>query len=359
MLCFLEVMKLLAKTKDEIKLKTENPDDLWYLSQIIDQGDLVKGKTVRKIKIGEEDQRKQKVVKKSIFIEIKVEKVEFSKTTNVLRIGGTITQGPEDISKGEHHTFNIEENTIITIKKEKWLKYQLDKVKDACSTKPSKILICCFDREEAYFALMKKQGYSLLSNIKGEVQKKAEEQRISKNFYSEIIAQLKNYSDKYKITSIILASPAFWKEELMKELKDDDLKKKIIQATCSAVGKTAINEVLKRDEIKRVLHDDRTTKEINLVEELLSEIKNNGQAVYSTKETENAANTGAVRDLLVTDSLIQKSRQQDNYERIENIMKITESTKGNVNIISSEHSGGKELDGLGGIGAILRYKLNY
>jgi protein pelota len=352
-------MKQLGKTKEEMKVKVENLDDLWYLSQIIDQGDLVKGKTVRKIKIGEEDQRKQKVVKKSIFIEVKVEKVEFSKTTDVLRIGGVITQVPDDISKGEHHTFNIEENTTITIKKERWLQYQIDKIKDACSTKVSKILICCFDREEAYFALMKKQGYSLLSSIKGEVQKKAEEQRITKNFYSEIINQLKNYSDKYKITSIILASPAFWKEELMKELKDDDLKRKIIQATCSAVGKTAINEVLKRDEIKRVLHDDRITKEINLVEELLFEIKNNGQAVYGLKETENAANAGAVRDLLVTDSLIQKARQEDNYERIEAVMKITESTKGSVNLVSSEHAGGKKLDGLGGIAAILRYKLNY
>ena len=359
MLCFLEVMKLLSKNKDGIKVKVENLDDLWYLSQIIDQGDLVKGKTVRKIKIGEESQRKLKVVKKAFFIEVKVEKVEFSKTSSVLRIGGIITQAPEEISRGEHHTFNLEENTIITVVKEKWLKYQIDRIKDACSTKVSKILICCFDREEAYFALMKKQGYSLLSSISGEVQKKAEEQRVTKNFYSEIISQLKTYSDKYKVTTIILASPAFWKEELMKELKDEDLRKKVIQATCSAVGKTAINEVLKRDEIKRVLHDDRITKEINLVEELLLEIKNNGQAVYGLKETENAVNAGAVRDLLVTDSLIKKSRQEDNYERIENVMKITESTRGDVNIISSEHAGGKELDGLGGVAAVLRYKLNY
>ena len=41
------------------------------------------------------------------------------------------------------------------------------------------------------------------------------------------------------------------------------------------------------------------------------------------------------------------------------MLKTTESIKGSVNIISSEHDGGKKLDGLGGIGAILRYKLNY
>jgi len=352
-------MKLLAKNKNEIKIKTENLDDLWYLSQVIDKGDLVKGRTLRKIKIGEEDQRKQRVIKKPVFIKIQAEKSEFSKTSNILRVSGIIQEGPEDISKGEHHTFNVEENTVITIYKENWLKYQLDRIKDACSTKLSKILICCFDREEAYFALMKRNGYELLSSIKGDVQNKVEEKKIAKSFYSEIINQLENYSKKYSITTIILASPAFWKEDLMKELHDEELKKKVIQASCSAVGKTAINEILKRDEIKRVLHDDRTTREINLVEELLAEIKKNGQAVYGIIETENAAHAGAVRDLLVTDSLIQKSRQENIYGRIEHIMKASESSKGSITIISSEHDGGKELNGLGGIAAILRYKLSY
>jgi stalled ribosome rescue protein Dom34 len=33
--------------------------------------------------------------------------------------------------------------------------------------------------------------------------------------------------------------------------------------------------------------------------------------------------------------------------------------KGEIHIISSEFDAGKKLDGLGGIGAILRYKMNY
>jgi protein pelota len=40
-------------------------------------------------------------------------------------------------------------------------------------------------------------------------------------------------------------------------------------------------------------------------------------------------------------------------------MKTAEQTKAEIYIISSEHEGGKKLDGLGGMGAILRYKLNY
>ena len=59
-------MKLLFKDikKGEIRVKVENQEDLWYLSNIIDESDLIKGKTLRKIKLGEKEQRSQKIIKK-------------------------------------------------------------------------------------------------------------------------------------------------------------------------------------------------------------------------------------------------------------------------------------------------------
>ena len=47
--------------KGEIKVKAENLDDLWYLSQIIEKNDFIKGRTFRKIKIGEDTERKQSI----------------------------------------------------------------------------------------------------------------------------------------------------------------------------------------------------------------------------------------------------------------------------------------------------------
>ena len=63
--------------------------------------------------------------------------------------------------------------------------------------------------------------------------------------------------------------------------------------------------------------------------------------------------------MLITDSFIQKSRSENFYNEVEKIMKAVEKTKGEVQIISSEHEAGKKLDGLGGIAAILRFKLRY
>ena len=47
------------------------------------------------------------------------------------------------------------------------------------------------------------------------------------------------------------------------------------------------------------------------------------------------------------------------YDYIESIMKTVDSTKGDILIVSSDNEAGKKLDGLGGIAAILRYKINY
>ena len=344
--------------KGEVKIKIENMDDLWCLSQVIEPGDLFKGKTIRKIKIGESDQRKVNIVKKTVFIEIRVENTEFHEYSSVLRVSGTITQGPEDIQKGSYHTFNLESGSVITIIKKQWLGFQVEKIKQA-SVETKKILICILDRDNACFGLLKKQGFSLLSEIKGDVEKKADLKMKAGNFYAEVIKKLYDYAERYKIENIILASPAFWKEDLMKNIKNDEIKKKITLATCSCSGKEAIDEVLKRPEVKNVLSQQRVAKELKLVELLLEEISKNSLAVYGLKETEKAVTAGAVEKLLVTDGLIQKTRLSKTYEKIDPMMKNTESMKGTVNIIGSDHDGGKKLDGLGGIAAILRYKLNY
>ncbi len=354
-------MKLINKNlkKGQLKVRIENIDDLWYLNSIIDPGDIVKGKTLRKIKIGEKEQRKINIVKKPVFITLKAEKIEFHKYSNILRVLGIIIEGPDDIPKGSYHTFNLEENSIISIIKPGWLNYQLDKIKEACADVKPDIMVCVFDREEAYFALLKKQGYELLSKLKGNVQKKASEEKVKGSFYGLIIKTINDYIKRYKIEKIILASPAFWKEELLKEVKDSELKNMIVQAACSSADEKAINEVLKRPELRELLRQERAAEETKFVDELLGEISKNNLAAYGLKETSESVNAGSVKMFLITDSFIHKKRQGDNFSKIDLLMKTAEKLKGKVMIISSENDAGKKLDGLGGIGAILRYKLNY
>ncbi len=337
-----------------VKLCVENADDLWTLHELVEVGDFVKGKTFRKVKVGEESD----VSKRSVFLEIGVEKIDFSDDACSLRISGKITQAPEDVPKGSYHTFNVEENSVINLAKKKWFDYQINRLKEACQEKSSRILICVFDREDALFALMKKRGYSIISRIKGVVEKKSFE-GVSKNFYLEILNQLRGYDERYDFESIIVASSPFWIDELQKYVKDFDFKKKLVFATCSSVDESGISEVIKRPETKQALKDNRTVYEVNLVEQIIAEISKAGKVTYGLDQVKNACEIGAVEFLLITNNIIKKFREENNFFKLENIMKNCENSRGKIVIVDSSNEAGKKLDGIGGIAALLRFKIEY
>ncbi|MFH0875246.1 MAG: mRNA surveillance protein pelota [archaeon] len=353
-------MKILSQNlqKGYVKLSVENLDDLWSLSYIIEEEDIIKARTFRKIKLGKESGADTEIIKKPVFLSVKIERVEFHKYASILRASGIIIEGPDDIPNGSHHTINIEEGTVFELIKEKFLKYQIDKLNDAKEENNSKILIVVHDREDAFFALLKKYGFVTLTNIHGNVAKKEESGIKADDFYSEIKAAIEDYDKKYNFSSIIIASPGFFKEYLLKKLTDS-IRSKVIIASCSDVGESGINELIKRPEVHDALKKEHIAKEMVLIEKLLSEISKEGAVAYGFNEVYEAVAAGAVSDILVTDGLILKKRQDNDFSALDTLMKKTDNMNGFVHIISSDHDGGKKLDGLGGVAALLRYKLSY
>ena len=164
---------------------------------------------------------------------------------------------------------------------------------------------------------------------------------------------------RHNFSNIIIASPTFWKEYLVKKIKDEKIKKKVVLATCSSVGENGVNEVIRRPEVQSVLKQERFAKETQKVESLLMEISKQGKAEYGFVKVKESIDCGASSELLITDGLIQKRRQEDTFFEIEKLMKKVDLNDGKIHLISSEHEGGKKLDGLGGLAVFLRYKLNY
>lgn len=348
-------MKILAKDfrKGFFKAKIENLDDLWYLTYVIEKSDIVKAKTFRKIKLGGEDDRNKKIIRKPTYLAIVVEKIEFSKYSNVLRVNGTIKEGPEDIPLGSFHTINLEEGTEFKLQKTNFLKYQIEKLKESAKESNHKILVVVHDRETAHFAMLKKYGFEVITTIKGSSQKKADVKTEVNDLFPMIKTIIEDYEKKYGLTNIIVASPGFWREYVQKLLTGN---KKIVYATCSSVGINGINEVMKRPEVQTVLKQERFASETKKVEKLLEEISKQGKAEYGLSNVIKVTELGAVEQLLVTDDIIHKMRQDDSFDKLERLMRKVESMNGEINIISSEHEAGNKLDGLGGVAAILRYK---
>ena len=89
--------------KGFVKLRINDKDDLWYLSNLIDQGDIIRGKTTRKIKIG--DSENAKSVKKTLTLTIRDETVELTET--LLRINGKVKEGTEDVPKYSYQSITL------------------------------------------------------------------------------------------------------------------------------------------------------------------------------------------------------------------------------------------------------------
>jgi protein pelota len=329
-------------------------DDLWYLKQLIDPGDLVKGKTTRKIRIGNSENAK--VTKKTMTLTVEAETVEFGDDGASLRINGLIKDGPEDLPRDNYHAISIVEQSQITITKSTWMAYQKQKLQEASKTKYS-YLFCLFDREEALIAVTQKFGYKILVKLKGSVAKKAQDVTITKDFHTELIEAIKQYNDRLQPEKIIIASPAFYKEDLFKKVKDDKIRMKTILSACSDISERSLDEVLKRPELSDALKFSRAREEQLIVDELLKEINKNNLATYGWKETSNAIKLGAISALIITEKYIQKQKEDNKFAQLDEQMRHVDALKGKIHLISSEMDSGKKVDGLGGIAALLRYKL--
>lgn len=335
----------------KIKITPENIDDLWVLNTIIDKGDLVRSKTIRKINLGEKNSEKSKVIKKKVFLGLNVEKVEFKE--NILKILGEIVEGPEDIPRGSFHSFNIEANDNLEIEKE-WLSYQIKKLKDSVNKKDVKLLVCLFNREEAIFGKLERSFIRKTSSIKGNVQKKDYDQKIN-NFFEEITNIVDEMNSQTQANFIIFGSSNFWIPNIKKEIEKKEFKKKCIFTTVNSVSESGFNELLSKQEIISALKDLDAIKDKKIIDEIFKLISNESNVAYGLKDCEDKANIGAIKELICTENLIGKLREENNFEILETIFKNTELNRGDIHIISGNSEANQKLDGLGGIAAKLRF----
>ena len=112
------------------RIRVECPLDMWHLQNILEAGDFVTAKTLRTIFIQKEE-GKEKGEKKFVTLKIKVEKIEFDKYKNKLRIGGRIIEAPKEVQKGDYHTIEAGVGSLLTVEKQEWKQEQIERMERA------------------------------------------------------------------------------------------------------------------------------------------------------------------------------------------------------------------------------------
>ncbi|RKX92489.1 MAG: mRNA surveillance protein pelota [Spirochaetes bacterium] len=350
--------------KGTITIKPENADDLWYLMEIIVPGDRLYGRTTRKIRLQTRDGITQKVIRKSISLGIKVEKVSLQTFPLILRISGTIIKGPEDIPLGSHHTISVRENDVITIEKDLWPKFILDRIKKIVdATHLPNILLVSIDEGDAAFGLISSSRINILGKIKVSIPGKRfspKDHETSMNeFFGRVFKTLKEYNERYNPEKIIIVGPGFVKSHFKSfiENRDAEIAKKILVETTSGAGEGGIYEAIRRGILDKVSKDLQIVKDNNLVDDFIVRLaKNDKMVAYGIDFVEKAANYSAISKLLFINTIFHEENI-DKRNKIYNIIKKVEQTGGEIHIIDSDSEAGLKLKGFGGIVAILRFPL--
>jgi protein pelota len=333
-------------TLGETKIKVDSKSDLQALNNIIQVGDILIGKTERKIKLGGETGR-QKAVRKTITLEIKVTKLILE--DSVLRVQGKVTKPTEDVSMNSAHTIDLSEGVDFKLKKARWFKYQIDHLKQAeKKSKTPTIFLCVLDDEQANFGYLSASGLKTAGKIKLRLTKKRLEEK-KKNEIKRVAEEILDKSNNLKI---ILGSPLFWKDYVSKTIKEINPKvgKQLLLADVSTGSKKGLAELISTGKVDELVSGSNFAQHDILINKLLEEISKNKLAAYGIKEVSEAAHTNSIKDLLVSEKLAKD-------EEVQILIDTVEKSKNKVHIFSKKSDAGKKLDGLTGIAAILKFKI--
>ncbi len=330
-------MRVEEKEKGEVSVQIDNIDDLWYLSNVLSPGDIVFGFVYRKDTQSSDMKRAKKVERKKIRVGIEVKKTEFQEFADRLRILGIIVKGPEDYL-GMHQSINIGVGDEISIVKE-WSAEEKKLLEEAVkNAQKPRVYFLALEHGSATLAVLRSYGIQEIANVR----KRGDE---DEEFFGEVLhLLLENWDGKYPL---VIVGPGFYKENFVK-FAENRLQNYVV-AQASHGDMRGIYEVLKSGVLDKLLKENRVAREERLVESLLQEIKKEGLYAYGKNEVERYLNIGAVDKLLVTDRDFKKHRE---------LMKLAMETGAEVHIISTSHEAGKILQNLGGIAALLRFRMD-
>ncbi|MDH7507288.1 MAG: mRNA surveillance protein pelota [Candidatus Thermoplasmatota archaeon] len=336
----------------EIAVIPENIDDIWHLYNIIEKGDLVKAVTFRTDEQKSDKIRSKKPEKKPMLLGIRVTEVKFHEFSDRLRIHGKIEEGPQNL--GSFHTLNVDADQMekITIIKEKWKDHHLQRIEEAVKMRFEPLLIfVSLDEDDATIAVLRQSGLQFVAEIYSKRSGKMfESVDTEKEYFGEIISVLKK--NKTSDATLVILGPGFTKDHLIEygKEKEPQLFEKYVVFGTSYSGINGIQEAIKLGIVNQITKQNRVAFETNLIEKLFEEIKKDGLATYGLNEVKYALLNGAVERLLISDTL---TRQ----EKGEELLQLAKQNNSKFTIINTMHEAGKKIEGLGGVAAFLRYKI--
>jgi len=343
--------------RERVTLVPESLDDLWHLTYVIEPGDRVAGDTTRRIQRDDDDLRDTGGEREHMWVELDVSDVEFAKFANRLRVGGVIVDCSREDQLDFHHTLNVEPRTEVEVEKV-WKPDQNDRLEEAVeATENPDVAIATVEEGEAHVHTVAQYGTEERATITGPTGK-GEYARPREELFEELAGVL----GRLDVDAILLAGPGFTKADALSYIEDEDpdLAASVTTVDTAGVGDRGVHEVLKRGAVEEVQTQTRIAAEADLIDELTERIATGEKVAYGPEQVAEAAEYGAIEQLLVLDERLRVERGPDGdwSVDVDDVVETTEQKGGEVTVFSGEFDPGQQLKNLGGIAALLRYRID-
>jgi protein pelota len=352
-----------------VTLIAQDKEDLFVLYNLIHSHDEVTLKTMRNIKKG--GAKGEKSEKKLLKLRLSIESVEFTPEDESFRIKGKSMDPVEDVPVGSYHTAEIDYQYPVTIYKESWDQHELSQVSNACNIDAkAEVAAVVLQEGVAHLCLITENMTLLKEKVEKSIPKKrrgdsSAHDKALNRFYELVCDAMNRQLNFTKLKAVILASPGFWAQGVYdkylelatkNQVKDLDAMKGKFMVTHSSTGFIqGLDEVLKTDSVQKQLADTKYARDVKALDELFKSLNaDDGKAWYGPKECEKAVNMGAVKKLLLTDTLF-RSDDIQLRKHYASLSEIVKNNGGEVFVFSSLHDSGVQLDQITGVAVLLNY----
>ena len=333
----------LQRSYGEIRLFPESLDDLWHLEHLVGPGNLVFATTLRTVETFSDRIRPEKPEKRPMRLGIRVEKVEFHKFANRLRISGIIEHGAE---AGFYHTLNIEPGYELSVIKQ-WHPVDLERIDRAVRASVYEAIhILTIEEGDAELFRVRQFGPEGVLTVTGGSGKESGQETRS-GFFERIAIHLREITGP-----LVIAGPGFIKDDFVRYLKGTypEMVDHLLVVETRRIGTGAVQEVIGFGILERIHEDLQLGNEVRMMNEFLERVAKDLPVAYGRAEVQKAIDYGACEHLLVSDTLLRDAA-------ILHLMERAELMNARILVFSSEFDPGRQLEGLGGIAALLRYRI--
>ena len=353
-------MQLLNQSDEHWKLRIDSEDDLWVLARFAISGrSLAMLGERRDTTTAESGDRAKAAERKKMWIQLRIISTEYKTYSNILRVHGTIEQAPVDI--GSHHTHLVEVGDELEIHSSSGFpEYDRLLLTDTMATdKKSNVSIIVVENDEIILFEVTRRGlregatWTMRGGGKrgdvrtSETVAKSFQQQVAKEILAATSTQL----------PMILCGPGHARERLRNVILSQDPQRTIRLVSTSMAGRSGANEIIRDGLADELLSEHAISKEIKLLEEVWLRLSKNGAVAYGENELSRAMNEGAIETLLVSADKIRDPEAMIEGTPVSKWIEAISDIGAELVQCSSDHDSGEQLNNMGGIIALLRYKL--